>query len=314
MPKLVEFTKGKILGNGMIGTVYEALPGKEYIIKVEKFNQGQKSIWWKNTFAFEMGTLYPNHFLELADYEISNKCKHIQKYSGDISKLPKIAQKEFKTLADSRYCITRLYTRVDTTLCDIPNYNSLLCQFFYITYLIKKHGYVHNDLHRQNLGVTYTDKEFIDIEGRQIPTFGFLYKALDYGTVVNKWFGNLSKNDLDKFSPERDDNNRIFEFTTYCNIGQDHKFPSQKVRLEKVRKLNLPIKVTPPNAIIELNMCCVLYFEQWKKIVNFGPDIILEKYLPDKDYIFFAKNWDNHLALIDYFSVSKETSDRNSIR
>jgi hypothetical protein len=47
-------------------------------------------------------------------------------------------------------------------------------------------GYVHSDFHSGNVGVVNTNKNFINILGHNIPTFGRIYQAIDYGGVLNK--------------------------------------------------------------------------------------------------------------------------------
>ena len=41
----------------------------------------------------------------------------------------------------------------------------LLIQVVYISYIINKEGYIHNDLHPKNIGVVFTKDKYIEILG-----------------------------------------------------------------------------------------------------------------------------------------------------
>ena len=52
--------------------------------------------------------------------------------------------------------------------------------------VMHKISYAHNDLHQGNLGIVYTQDEFVQIGNIQIPTYGKKYVVLDYGTIVTR--------------------------------------------------------------------------------------------------------------------------------
>lgn len=61
---------------------------------------------------------------------------------------------------------------------------SLLAQLSYIVYLFEHLGYIHNDLHFGNIMYKAVPKtKTIKIFGQQVPTYGYLYKAIDYGDI-----------------------------------------------------------------------------------------------------------------------------------
>ena len=195
----------KELGHGMYGTVYEVQCSKskqKFALKVEHIlptnvKKNTTSVFWREIdFATTLGELYPDQFMKLYDYDIVQKCKHKQVYSQDPKLFSESAQKSFDNLSQSNYCSRKLYPFVDSTLYNEMKMNnltlkekySMICQYTYIIYLMNKHGYVHNDLHNQNVGVRYTKKKFINIFGKKIPTFGRMLCLIDYGRVLHSQF------------------------------------------------------------------------------------------------------------------------------
>ena len=47
-------------------------------------------------------------------------------------------------------------------------------------------GYVHSDFHTGNIGVVNTTEKYITIFYKQIPTYGRIYKMIDYGIILNE--------------------------------------------------------------------------------------------------------------------------------
>lgn len=57
------------------------------------------------------------------------------------------------------------YEYVDTTLdkLKLNELYSILIQLSYIIYIMNKHGYTHNDLHMNNIGIKKTNKKYSNI-------------------------------------------------------------------------------------------------------------------------------------------------------
>ena len=102
---------------------------------------------------------------------------------------------------------------------------------------------------------------------------------------MNLWFGDLSKNDVQKFSPGRNDNLKIFQFTI------------EVVPKKATKKYTGPIK--PANEVLRTMMSAVLDPNRELEPNGFTG---VDRVLPNEDYIFFAANWNNNMALIKYFS------------
>lgn len=73
MLKLNQVEKGAILASGNYGSVYKVINNESVIIKVERILIDNLAWVLENMFAFEMGSLYPQHFLQLYDYVTTQK-------------------------------------------------------------------------------------------------------------------------------------------------------------------------------------------------------------------------------------------------
>lgn len=265
MPKLGNFREIDELGT-FNANPYNPDYRDKYVIKIEKFN---KSSWHENSFGFELGSLYPESFLQLFDYKVEK----------DI--------------------ITRLYAKYNISFSGIAigeeEYYSLICQYFNIIDLMLKHKFQYETLHKGNLAVTFTDQEYMLIGRHNIPTFGRFYKPSTYGQITDT-----------KFSPKTElwpsNAVQIYNLTVYF---RDYTTPFKdsliKSGLAKLRKMH-PEEVTPPHQGIEIILYGILYFEKWKKLFGVNTECSLIKHLPDKDYRFIARNWDNPKTLIEYFA------------
>jgi len=186
----------KELGSGMFGTVYLVeKDGIEYALKIEHILEKDlkkdlsSPLWREIEFLNNFTKKYPDQFIQLVEHDIVNKCQHVQKYSApvDINK-----EKHLLALSRSPYCSRKIFTLIDDTIDKIDFVGniyivySIICQVLYAVYLMHKNGYVHMDLHLGNIGVKMTDKKFVKIFGRDVPTFGYQIQLLDFGFVLNK--------------------------------------------------------------------------------------------------------------------------------
>lgn len=182
------------LGRGMNGTVYKCeWNNKFYALKIEKILEKDitKNInskpWREIEFSEIFGKLYPDQFMKIYNYDIVNNCEHVQKYKHSMSyvKNPEI----YKEVAKSTYCIRKIYELMDNTLENMKLKNdefySMTAQILYGIHLMRKHGYRHADITIENIAAIKTNKKFIQINGYNVPTHGYLYKLIDYGSAYN---------------------------------------------------------------------------------------------------------------------------------
>jgi serine/threonine protein kinase len=189
------------LGSGMYGTVFLAeYNNKEYALKIEHILESDKkkslksTVWREIEFYNRLAKKYPNNFMRLYAYDFVDNCEHEQDYSYDLKSFDKDRQTQFKKLAKSNYCVRKVYSKIDSTLDQIisdlnkKQLISLVIQYLYIVYLLEKNGYIHGDLHPNNIGLIKTDQQYIKIFDTNVPTYGYIYQAIDYGSILNKKF------------------------------------------------------------------------------------------------------------------------------
>jgi hypothetical protein len=211
------------IGKGMFATVYNSSNKNKnkYALRIEHIdkhtfekqtkNDYTSTIWREFEFANTMYKLYPDHFMKLYDYKFTDTCT--QKHIGILNKhLPTTDKLYYKQLRKNKYCYITLWSKIDLTLSkylltssyiryDI--YINLFIQVFYTLYLMSKHGYSHNDLHYNNIGICYTKKKYIIIFNKKIPTNGMLITIIDYGNVLHIKY-KLNKNDIRLLKYETD--------------------------------------------------------------------------------------------------------------
>lgn len=226
----------KKIGYGSIGSSYfaEDASGHEYVYKIEKIlpsdikkNYNYMSPWREIDFFKNVASKYPTQFMQMYDYKFIDDCTHIQSSYEHIKYLPKQRQLQIAKLIKSKYCFARLYDYRGPTIGRIidklstKQIYSMFIQILYIIYILKKHKYQHNDLHQGNITTAKTDKKFIKIFNLDVPTFGYIYSAIDYGMVTNKKY---------KISPwekkvyiNTPDLNMLFN-SSYFNKSHDDKF------------------------------------------------------------------------------------------
>lgn len=304
MLKIKQFDTGDVLNYGMIGTIYKLLENgkesKDVVLKIEKIIPQSQSWWMENAFAFEMGSLYPQHFMQLHDYMLVSKCEHVQKYSMPLDKIQPQTRKEIEELSKSDFCIYRMYTRIDGALnkTDMNNYNiseiySMLTQLLYIIELMQNHGWIHGDLHIKNIGYMNTKDTHIILGNVAIPTFGKRYYVIDYDRAKHKKFYKTEMNDLYAFT------NWMFKSSDFWKNAKP--IPANEA-LDKFKKVD--IKINPLNNVILSGVLFLAKPEVFQKIVSpttkeFYP---VETYIPKEDILFFAENWSNANKLKQYFA------------
>jgi hypothetical protein len=260
MVRISNVVQGKEIGKGIFGTIFDGTNKNDnkYAIKIEqilkkdyllKDTRSYKSAMWREIeFAETMYKLYPNHFMQLYDYDFVSSCEHKQSWNGfafKLEDLPPKYRKLYIRLQKSKYCSIKLWSRIDLTLHTLLqswktfNYNvfyDLFIQIIYVVYLMNKHGYFHNDFHTKNIGIKYTKQKYIIIFGTKIPTHGMFVQAIDYGLVLHKKY-DLKKWEINKLENDNDIftilNTLLISFTHF-----KHYYKKEKIQEYVYAKIN----------------------------------------------------------------------------
>ena len=227
------------IASGSEGTVFKATyKNKIYAVKITNILkkdsiESLKSPTWREIyFATTMNKKYPLHFMKLYDHEISHNCReqYFMMKIDDIN--PPELRKKYINLVKSGVCSIKVYTYVDFVLSDmldkltIKQIYSGLIQLSYIIYLVREEGFINYDFGPNNVGMIKTKKTSVKIFDHNIPTYGYIYMALDYGKIYSKNFIHTTKelNDLKSLT-------KFIKFElldTYCV-----KFMSDKIKSEE---------------------------------------------------------------------------------
>ena len=235
----------------MFGTTYlSSYKKKNYALKIEKIaekniNYNLKNQDWREIeFSLNFANKYPEQFIYLYAYDIIDNCYHIQDYPDNKipQHLPPDVIVRLEEKQKSKYCIRKVYSLIDSTFSKIYNtitqeqFYSFLAQISYIALLMKESGYSHNDLHGENVGVLYVNKnKKLNILGNEIPTFGLQFKAIDFGNVLhNKYKLDKNEKQIHKLYLKEEINRLIRRMIIFEN------------------KINYPNKLITPDKSIEL--------------------------------------------------------------
>jgi len=325
----------KKLGHGYKGTVYLVkYKNKEYAFKIEKIlenllkQSGNKELFSgvktkENTekniskslirryfpkeyteinFSIKFANKYNNQFIKLYNYNIINNCTHKQKINVPLKRLHNNIVNKIKKLRKSKYCFIRLYSLVDTTLDKIKNklsikqIYSMLIQLSYINYLLKKNNYLYGDMNLYNIGVVKTNKKYIKILNKKIPTFGYIFKLIDFGTVSKyknkEYFYELTQ----VISYYLIDYTKLYNKIEYNNNNI----------IKKILKLNeykLLSKYTNNNELKYI-LFTIIYPEKYQKIIfknKFNKIIYPKLRCNIEDIIYLIKNNNKINNIINYF-------------
>ncbi len=319
----------KQLGYGMIGTVFLVENNeKRYALKIEHIlerdvKRNTTSDHWREIdFCEKFGNKHPEQFIKLVDYDIIDTCLHKQKYSSKISLFPKKMQKYLLELSKSKYCVRRIYTLVDSSLdkilqkLSIKQCYSLIIQLIYVLELLHDNNYIHGDIHTGNIGYIKTNKKYIKIYGYSIPTFGYIFKPIDYGLILNKKYvknkiENKKYNDILAFEIKNlkymfihcEIWNLVNQYGIKLNFEKDYKILKKMHEHEILKQL-----ADESNDI----MCLfeILYAEKHQRLVlgdRFKKLLPIEFKIPLADILFFIKANRDYKTIVKYFYEKLKT-------
>ena len=153
-------------------------------------------------------------FTQLYAYEMYKNCKHVQERKWKVNPDSTFGKKLAK-LDKSQWCIKYIIDfKGETVLREYMEKNklskkkkySILLQVCKIVMLLYKGGYMHRDLHSNNIMVTPTNKKYFTLMGKKIPYYGIQLYAIDYGEVIHEKFGMTHK----KFNRHFIKNKKLF--------------------------------------------------------------------------------------------------------
>ncbi len=313
----------KKLGSGVMGTTYlieisQSSGKKRYICKIEKIWQMDvlyrcDAPLWREILFADFCKKHTDHFMVLKSWEIVDRCKHVQD-KPEWKMDPRFA-KNWKLRNKSPYCSKLLYEPVlDGTLLDvlmkksikIQHVISILAQVIYSINLLINEGYVHRDLHMNNIMFKKTTQKTIKLGSVDIKTFGLQWYLIDYGLILHRTFiqswmdkvQQIQELDILTNEPYHDLTSFLFKFigipiwslieqkNMFDKIPNDTKLAGQIKKRQEFKDLKQYVpKVNARTA----DICTVLLFiinypREYHELIGFG-DVKYKKYIRNYDHI-----------------------------
>lgn len=302
----------KELGFGFSGTTYLVEKNnKQYALKIQhifkddiKYNI-KSPVWREIEFSKTFAKKYPNQFLQLHNYFFISNCKYKQKYPLELN--PKFINYVEKRNS-SPFCSIKIYSLIDNTLdklnLKLNEYYSILIQTIYAVYLLNKNGYIHADIHQGNIGIKKTDKKYIKIFGKSIPTFGNQVQIIDYETIQhkkykinnNEFYEKVLKNEL--LWAMMNLSFDLRDFYSKMPKNYDSKKLLNKFINSDEDKL---LKKYSDDVMIRFGLYQLIYPEKFQKEVFGNNKIIpIKFYIPIEDILYMVKNKENIKSIVKY--------------
>jgi len=322
----------KKLGQGVMGTTFLVKKDNvKYALKLQRvlkkdIKQTYKSPLWREIEFSKFTKKHPDQFIQLIDYEFIDNCSHKQNMPKYVENM--FAKKQldaWKKIQMSDYCIKFIYELRDGVLSDIINklnkkeFYSCVIQVINIIYLLMKAGYTHSDIHFGNVMYKKVPKNTtIKIFDKKVPTYGYIYSAIDYGLILHKKY-ELSRYEKKAIANKINDLTIVMDqFNISKNIWKvlgKNKVPFlpfknlyDKIKKEPEYKIIKPIleKYTKQEqGSLILNLFAVLNQKRMYEIAEFTKYIKVDKYILKQkididDFIYIYSNFYNPKKIILY--------------
>lgn len=226
-------------------------------------------------------------------------------------------------------CEDTLDSYIINTKIKDDEWESIICQIIFtlITYQ-KVFDFTHNDLHTNNVVYNKTEKKYLyykyDNKHYKIPTFGKIYKIIDFGRAIYKYKGNIICSD--SYAPEGDAHTQ-YNTEPYFNEKKPRLEPNYSFDLcrlgcslfdyfiediDDIKKIKSPIKKIMVEWVFDDSNKNILYknngserypdFKLYKMIArtvhNHKPQNVLKKSLFEK-YLVPKKKINNQSAIFN---------------
>lgn len=325
----------KELGKGLYGVTYLIeYTGKKYAMKVQSILKSDillksSSKVYREIEFNNFTSKYPEYFMKLITYEfdIMNDNKDYKLSTNTL--LP-------YDLKISKYYVKFIYELKEGTLETIihklsqKELYSAIIQVVYIAYLLSNHGFRHNDFHLRNIMYTkVSSKKKITIFGLDIPTYGYLFSAIDYGEITHNKYELTEK---EKYNIKHKANDLTTIFTRLRGQKLVKEMDNKKIYPPCNKKIIKKIKEEPEYEIIKnyidhkyeitkelqiINIFLSMNEKKMYEIMGFTQYVDdLDKYihknlLENADYIYIWSHIINPEKIINYFYNKINESTEN---
>lgn len=256
--------------------------------------------------------------MKIFEYE-NKRCDYIHELDPNRwSSMNGKVKEYFKELFSSPFCSIKITSIIDIMLHDIIYkisdkniiYN-LFIQVVYLSYLINKEGYYHRDLHPKNIGVIYTDDEFINILGKNIPTNGYILQAIDYGMVIHEKY-DLDENERNQLVDDNDLYQNVYKIIFKIMLKElIEKYPDKDINQlvpisekdkEKIEQILHYIIQHDNYAYFEELLYKIIFFDKFQEQIELDDKVELFCFLSIEDVIYIFENYNNLEKILLYLT------------
>ena len=193
----------RVLGRGYQGVVYliQTPNGKEYAMKVSPVlpthvaspPNPASPVWREIEFCSIMNKKYPDLFARMRAHMVNYDCDHDQAAELDRNCKDAADRERLLRRFATRICSVFFYDLLDATLGELyaapniipPNVSyDIFIQCVNIVAIMRKEKYSHGDLSINNIMVRSTDKAYLIINKKRVPTHGYQCAAIDFAMVA----------------------------------------------------------------------------------------------------------------------------------
>ncbi len=332
------FKKIKIIStidNGIFGIVHVVKTennNKKYALKIQKINKNDirknysSKVWREIDFAKHMEK-YPNHFMKLYNYTFIHDSTYKQQINENMDNWEHNIKKNYLKLQASNHYIKFLYELKDGNLKSIIyklNYDQLysfILQIIYTIYLMNQNGYYHNDIHWKNIAYVKTNKKYIKLFNKNVPTYGYIFSVIDYGENTNKKYilSELEKKHIEGMDDSTEMIYIIYIlmdvqilYDNYDKCKQYNYMDKYNINITKFKKIIKIIKTLPEYKYIKkyikpdnINCTYALFGIMNKKklceLIGCKESKYHNMLISKDDLIYLLINRKDYVKLFDYF-------------
>jgi hypothetical protein len=316
------------LGHGMFGTVYKIKYKDKYfamkiehVLDTDKTKDIKSAVWREIDFMEKFARKYSDQIMQMYHYDFMDSCDHIQKYPVNLKNFDIYNRKKMENLAKSKTCIRKVYELLDGKVKDIiydltqEQIYSFIVQIALIVKTLEKAKYIHGDFHSGNIGYIKTNQKYIKYGKLKIPTFGYIYKAIDLGSIMHpayklsnrekKWYKDLYKREL--ISPlitSLINQEAYWDFIDENNIKLNLKKDMDKIKKSKVYNTINKLFSDINNDEYKFNLIELIYPDKFQQIIlgkKYTNTLKPILYIDIFDIIFMYKCNFNCDKIVEYF-------------
>ena len=310
-----ELRLGKFIATGVQGAVHKVYDadGKRYAMKIIRINDDGHDIDFDTStyreveFAETICNKYPNSFMTLYAHDFIKNANDFD-YEKPVHVPNNISHNK---KLNSRFAIRLVYTYVDDTLENLiyklskKELYSIIVQFVYSINIMRKNGYVHNDLRTKNVGVIRTDEKYIELdENLKIETHGYIFKLIDFGRVLHKKY-DLTKSEKEIYKNRINKEIDFIIYNLYRCYFKDKFFNRKIYEITKSdidRNLFRDVRHYTKDPIYRYFLLAIMYPKQYQRIRSKEEHHDVKLLISFKHILYFIKQDRDADKIIKYFS------------